>query len=442
MILCGGLLALPGNVDYVRADIEIENGKITQISDRISGAEKIDITGYLVFPGAIDPHVHFNDPGFTEREDFLSGTSAAAAGGVTTIIDMPCTSVPPITDKAALSNKLKVIQNKAMVDYCLYGGISAQSLENMDKNIKELRDFVPGFKTYFTSGMDSFCSLNLAQFEQVVQLASKLGRPVLLHAEDAEFVYDINKPKDLATPYDHYLSRAEQAEIEAVKKAAMIAEKYRAHIHIVHLGSAEAAEIVANCDYLSGETAPHYLQFDLDDYLRLGSVLKVNPPLKKPENREKLWRLLQSGGIDFVATDHAPAPSQYKNTGSILTDYAGIPGIETMLLYLYWEGLVKKRFTLSRFLQVTCENAARSYGIFDRKGSLETGKDADLVIIDPNEQTIVKGENFFSKGKTTPFEGQSFQGKIRQTYVRGNLVYDSERGMVGKPGGGDYLKPC
>jgi allantoinase len=441
MILHGGLLAMPGNTDYIRADLEFDNGKITQIRDRISGSEMIDVSGFLIFPGAIDPHVHFNDPGFSDREDFCTGTSAAAAGGVTTVIDMPCTSLPPVTDKAALSNKLKVTKNKAIVDYCLYGGVSGQSFANLEINMKELRDFVPGFKTYFTSGMDTFSSLNLSQFEQVVKLASKLSRPVLLHAEDPNFVSKINKSKAIATPYDHYLSRPEAAEIEAVKKASRVASKYQAHIHIVHISTAEAAEIVAENKFLSGETAPHYLQFDLADYMKLGSVLKVNPPLKKPENRMQLWHKLIDGGIDFVATDHAPAPKQKKNTGSILTDYAGIPGIETMLLYLYWEGLVKNKLSLTRFLQITCENAARTYGLFDRKGSLEVGKDADMVIFDPNAGTFIKAENFYSKGKSTPFEGQSSQGKIRQTYVRGNLVYDCESGIVAKPGIGEYLKP-
>ncbi|HKK69103.1 MAG TPA: amidohydrolase family protein, partial [Bacteroidales bacterium] len=379
-----------------------------------------------------------------EREDFLHGTSAAAAGGITTIIDMPCTSIPPVNTMENLHTKNKQIQNKAIVDYGLYGGVCAQTYhESLEKHMTELSGSVMGFKVYLLSGMDSFHSLNAYQFEQVLKKAKDLNKTVLLHAEDPDYVIPATAAEKSANDtWDaYYRSRPEMAEILAVGKAIQIAVSTGAKLHIVHIGSAEAALKLPDNAKISGETCPHYLAFSKEDFEKHGSSLKTAPVVKAPGNADLLWKMLSSGRLDFVATDHAPAPPQAKNRGSVWKDYAGIPGLETFFPYLFSEGYMKNQISLQTLLKITSENAARRYNFFHQKGSLSIGKDGDFVLINPDKEHTVKGKNFFSKGKITPFEGMKLKGKIEKTILRGNMVYDAEEGITAEPGYGKWIKP-
>jgi dihydroorotase-like cyclic amidohydrolase len=173
----------------------------------------------------------------------------------------------------------------------------------------------------------------------------------------------------------------------------------------------------------------------------MGSPLKVAPPIKSQENRDRLWELLVNGAIDFVASDHAPSPAMEKATGSIWTDYGGIPGSGTLLPYVFSEGYVKGRLSLKRLLQVVCENAAKRYGIYDRKGSIAVGKDADFALVDPQGEWVVEGAKFLSKGKITPFEGVTLKGRIVKTVLRGQVIYDADAGITAPAGYGRWLCP-
>jgi allantoinase len=293
--------------------------------------------------------------------------------------------------------------------------------------------------------MKSFGRLNLYQFQRVLEKARELHLPVLVHAEDYDYVTAATRSllgsgKD---PIHYYLSRPEMAEQLAAQSAIELANRADADLHIVHVGTAEAASMLykkGRNPRITCETGPHYLAFDLEDFKRLGSVLKVTPPLKGPENRDQLWQLLAVDIINFVASDHAPCLGAEKETGSIWTDYAGIPGCGTLLPFVFSEGYGKERLTLKRFLEVISENAARRYGLFDRKGSIEPGKDADLVLIDPSKNWQVEGGKFLSKGKITPFEGRTFKGRVAKTILRGRVIYDCERGILVEGGYGRYLR--
>ncbi|MBN2602406.1 MAG: amidohydrolase family protein, partial [Candidatus Marinimicrobia bacterium] len=188
------------------------------------------------------------------------------------------------------------------------------------------------------------------------------------------------------------------------------------------------------------ETCPHYLQFSCDDLEKIGGALKTAPVVKSPENRERLWELLIDGTIDFVASDHAPAPASQKYTGCAWDDYSGIPGTGTLFPYLYSDGFVRRKIPMNRFLEITSTNAARRYGLFDRKGSIERGKHADFVIVNPTKNFTVNGADFLSKGKITPFEGMNFHGRIVKTIARGNTVYEINKGIAAEPGLGKYLE--
>ena len=442
MIIKNAKLALPNENEFKSLDIKIKKGKIFQIGRNLSGENEIDATGMILFPGAIDPHVHFDEPGYTQREDFYHGSCAAISGGVTTVIDMPCTSIPPVTNLVNLKNKLNIIKNKSVVDFGLFGGVSKQSYNNFENNMIELAEFVLGFKTYFISGMETFQRLNYTQFLKVLQFSNKINRPILLHAEDYDHIQKTEKieRKKGSQWINYYNSRPEIVEILAVKNAVALAEQSNANLHIVHLGTSKAAELLSGKERISGETAPHYLEFNFDDLERIGGALKTTPVVKKKGNSKKLWQLLNDGIINFVASDHAPASANEKNTNSAWDDYSGIPGSGTLFPYLYSEGFVKRKIKLDRFLKIVSEKAAKRYGIFDMKGSIEIGKDADLILLDPNKKWKVKGEKFYSKGKITPFENKIFQGRVIKTILRGKVVYDVKKGIVQNPGFGKYLK--
>jgi len=445
VVIRHGLVALPGADDWQPVDIVIRDGTIAAIGRDLECVGQVDAVhdaaGLWILPGAIDAHVHFDDPGYTERENFTAGSSAAAAGGVTTVIDMPCTSVPPVTTVENMQRKLEAIEHKSVVDFGLYGGVCAQSFEgDWQKDIQELSRYVLGFKTYLTSGMQTFQRLDHYHLQQVLEAARDVGLPVLLHAEDHDYVQaatDAARRKG-HSPREYYESRPEIAETLAVSSALELATSVGADLHIVHLATARAAALLRGTG-ATGETAPHYLQFDLEDFERIGSALKVAPAVKRVENRDGLWELLAAGAIAFVASDHAPCPAHEKNTGSIWTDYGGIPGVGTLLPYMVSEGYMAGRLTLSRLTEAIAGMPAQRYGLARRKGAIAVGNDADLVWFDPNAEWTVEGQKFLSQGKVTPFEGMRFKGRVVKTFVRGREVYNCESGICVEPGYGRWL---
>lgn len=436
-------IALPGEDEFFLGDIRIEQEKIIEIGTGLNGEDPAwDAGELLIFPGGIDAHVHFDDPGYTHREDFFHGTAAAASGGITTVIDMPCTSVPPVTNLENLHRKLESIKPKAVIDYGLYGGVSGQSFAKaLNGDLDKMSELILGVKVYFISGMNTFARITPVQLTDLLKITKALDLPVLLHAEDFDIIDNISKsvrPMP-GTPDDYYHSRPELTEIKAVRSAIEAAERANSRLHIVHISTAEAAQFLLISDNVTCETAPHYLAFDVTDFVRMGSVLKVTPPVKKPGNAEALWQMLADEEISFVASDHAPASYDEKNTGSIWTDYAGISGTGTLLPFLFSEGYFKYRLSLSRFTDIISGAPARQYGIDYRKGGIVVGKDADLVVIDPNKIWEVTGEKFLSKGKITPFEGMPLNGRVMRTMCRGEWVYFADKGLAVEPGFGEHI---
>lgn len=445
VLIKNGLAALPGENDVQPVDIMIGNGVITAIGrdlERASPAGAVyDAAGLWILPGGVDAHVHFDDPGYTDRENFTAGSAAAASGGVTTVIDMPCTSIPPVTTVDNLRQKVAVIERKSVVDFGLYGGVCAQSFEaDWQRDMQELARHVLGFKTYLTSGMQTFQRLDHYRLREVLEVARDVSLPVLLHAEDHDYVHTATEAAQHKgrTPREYYESRPEIAETLAVASALELAASVGGDLHIVHLATAQAAALLQDTG-ATGETAPHYLQFSLDDFERIGSALKVAPAVKQAGNREGLWELLAAGVIDFVASDHAPSPEHEKHTGSIWTDYGGIPGVGTTLPYMLSAGYLAGRLSLCRLVEVLSSAPARRYGLSRRKGSIAIGKDADLVWFDPAGEWVVEGRKFLSQGKVTPFEGMRFKGRVVKTFVRGQEVYDYQRGIRVEPGYGRWL---
>lgn len=406
----------------------------------------IDCDEHLIIPAGIDPHVHFDTPGYTHREDFEHGTASAAAGGITTIIDMPCTSIPEVVSKENFEKKLSIVSSLAHIDFSFFGGIHGNMFnENLEKHVKELVDLkVKGFKVYSISGMKTFPRVTNYQFFEAVKLLKDYNVPILLHAEDYELVNGLTKKEKAAGKnyINYFNSRPALAEILAVGNALEIVKSLKGDLHIVHVASYDAAlkiKMYKNEGInVTSETCPQYIYFTYKDFENKGSSLKTAPVVKTEYDRTGLKQLLFNEDIDFISSDHAPAPLYEKNTGSIWTDYGGIPGTQTIIPVLLTIGLNSKKIDLKSFIHITSENAAKRYNIFPEKGSLKEGTDADIAIINPIEEWVFSKEELLSKGETTPFDGEKFKGKVKITINRGKIVYSDYFGLISKKGDGKY----
>jgi allantoinase len=442
---------LPVEGGWRSQDLLICDGKIAAIGDlsALDAEETWDLRGKLVIPGLIDPHVHLDDPGFTWREDFATGSTAAARGGVTTVIDMPETSLPNARTAEGLLAKWEAVRTKAQVDYAFWGGVTGAEVQDgsFHRTMPALADLgVVGFKTYTISGMETYPRVSYGELREIMKQAAALDLPVALHAEDYAVITQAILAIEQREGYswqDYLDSRPIAAEQVAVAAAIQLAADTGAHLHIAHLSSGCGVELIraakARGISVTAETCPHYLVLTREDFGRWGTRMKTTPPVRDRGDQEVLWQGLQDGTIDFVATDHASC--QYpreKETGSFFDAYAGIPGLETFLPLLWQEGYVKGRLSLSRFLQVTSEMAARLYGLHPRKGGLSVGADADFVVLDPAESWTIRGEQFFSQGKYTPFEGRRISAAVERTVVRGIVSFQKSGGM--QTPAGDWIR--
>lgn len=436
-------------------NIYIEKGKIKDISPgdkALLPAEKeIDVKGNMVFPGFIDPHVHFDDPGFTEREDFETGTRSAAAGGITTIIDMPCTSIPPVTNGKNFDYKLNIVKTKAYVDFAFWGGVTPQQVESGEykKSLKELKDRgIVGVKFYTISGMELYPRMSVPNMDKAFRLMKELNLVCAIHAEDyylVDYYSHLMQEMGREDPESWSEGRTYEAEPEAIWSVVGITEKVGNKLHIVHLSTKEGLNIIrwakAHGVDVTTETCPQYLVFTKEDFKKLGSVLKIAPPLRKEEDLEELWQGLKDGSIDFICTDHAAGKyPEEKSFPNIWKNYAGIPGtqlaIPTMLHYGYHQG----RLTLSEIQKLMSENTAKRYGLYPQKGIIKVGGDADLTIVDLDKKWVVEPSKLESKGKYSPLTGKELTGQVYMTIVRGEVVYKENKGIVGTKGYGKLIK--
>ncbi|OGD17249.1 allantoinase [Candidatus Atribacteria bacterium RBG_19FT_COMBO_35_14] len=436
-------------------NIYIERGKIKDILPAgealLSVKKEIDAQRNVVFPGFIDPHVHFDDPGFTEREDFETGTKSAAAGGITTIIDMPCTSIPPITTASNYDYKLNIVKSKAYVDFAFWGGVTPEQVESGEykKSLKELKDRgIVGVKFYTISGMELYPRMSVPYMDKVFRLMKELNLVCAIHAEDyylVDYYSHLMQEMGREDPESWSLGRTYEAEPEAIWSVVGITEKVGNKLHIVHLSTKEGLNVIrwakAQGLNVSTETCPQYLIFTTEDFKKLGSLLKIAPPLRKEEDREELWKGLKDGSIDFLSTDHAAGKyPEEKSSPDIWKNYAGIPGtqlaVPTMLHYGYHQG----RLTLSEVQKLMSENTAKRYGLYPQKGAIQIGSDADFTIIDMDKEWTVEPSKLKSKGKYSPLAGKTLKGKIYMTILRGEIVYKDDEGVIGEKGFGELVK--
>ncbi len=442
---------MEGNKTLTR-DILVVGEKIVGISKgvELEAGKVVDAEGLLLLPGAIDPHVHFNDPGYTFREDFFHGSLSALYGGVTMVMDIPSTSIPEVTSPENLKIKLEEIINKSFIDFGLYGGISGSTIkkETFKKDIDGLVEKgVLGFKVRTISGGINYPGLSYQDIYQVLKMLRHTNIPMLVHAED-EALVELSTKKVLEekdfSPLSWNKARPIEAEIMAVMNILNVQGTTDGRVHFVHISSGVSVEEISLAkergQLVTAETAPHYLFFTQDDFNSLGSILKTAPPVRTPEDREILWEGLKKGVIDYIATDHAPAEyPREKSTGSIFSDYGGIPGVQLMLPFMFSEGYLKGRINLETLVNITSTNAAKVWGLYPHNGSLSSGADANFVLINPEEIWSVTPDILKCKNKYTPFNGLKIKGKVKMVFLRGKEVFNDDM-VIGKPGDGRFIR--
>ncbi|MEW6196363.1 MAG: dihydroorotase [Bacteroidota bacterium] len=392
----------------------------------------------LAIPGAIDSHVHFDTPGFEFREDFEHGSKAAASGGVTMIIDMPCTSIPPVTSLENFQTKLKSLQGRSMIDYAFWGGISGKNFNESEiqENIYQLaHNGVAGFKVYFISGMELFTDLTERQLEIAARIIEKTGKPLAVHAEDKELVSarEMKFKNTNRNDWKAYCeSRDARSEAVAIDKLISVARKVNCKIHVVHLSSRMGLEQIRKAQTsklnFTTETCPHYLFFTQKDFEneKIKNYLKTAPPVKCEKDLEALWKGLGDGSILFVVTDHAGCnPEQEKSSQNFMEIYGGIPGVEHRIPFLFSEGFQKGKLSLETTINLVSTNIA-SYFNIPKKGKLESGFDADFCLIDLWCENKITSGKMKSKGKYTPFENVVFNAAVSCTYLRGKKIFDAD----------------
>ena len=425
MLIRQGLVVLPEGL--ARLDIRTSGEKIAALAEHLApeaGEEVIDAGGRLVLPGLIDSHVHFRDPGGTHKEDFLTGTQAALAGGVTTILDMPNTQ-PPTVNRERLAEKAALAAEKAVVDYGFYLGATESNVEEA----ATASDAAVALKLYMGS---STGSLLVTEFAPLYRHFSTfpLHKPIVVHAEDEQSL----KYFAALHPRDHNHARPALSAQIAVSRALAIAEKTGRALHIAHTTTARELELIREAKqkgvHVTCEVTPLHLFLSEEDQHRLGNFGKVNPPLRSESDRAALWTHFDT--IDTIATDHAPHTRAEKNQPYKQAP-SGMPGVQTMLPLLLTaasEGMV----TLNEIVKRCVVHPARIFGL-KTKGALEIGKDADIVLVNPRVEYELTDEQMLSKCGWTPFAGRTVTGRIEQVFLRGSPAYERGRCLL-KPGSG------
>ncbi|MVN86445.1 allantoinase [Deinococcus sp. HMF7620] len=424
LLLRGGTLVTPAGP--LRADLGVEGGQIVTLALEIYAPahQEIDAAGLHIFPGVVDAHVHLNEPGRTHWEGFDTGTRALAAGGATSLLDMPLNSSPPVLNRAAFEAKRAAGQAHSRLDFGLWGGLTPLNLDDLD----ELAACgVVGFKAFMShSGLDEFPAADDATLYAGMQAARRLGRVVATHAESDAFTRSLTQAARQAGGQgvrDYLASRPPITEAEAVSRALLYAEDTGAALHLVHLSTARAVVLAAEARArgvdVTAETCPHYLHFTAEDAERAGPLLKCAPPLRDAATREALWTALKAGQLDTVGSDHSPAPPELKTGDDFFALWGGISGAQSTLNVLL-NGHWARGVPLELIAAVTALNPARRFGLRG-KGALTVGADADFALVQLDEAFALT--ELHDRHQANPYRGEPFRGRVHATYLRGQPVY-------------------
>jgi allantoinase len=445
LVLRSRRVVLPDGVAPAAAHIAGERiAAIAPFDDVPHGARLIDVGDLVVMPGLVDTHVHLNEPGRTEWEGFETGTRAAAAGGVTTVVDMPLNSVPATTSRDALTLKREAAAGKCSVDAGFWGGV-------VPGNAGELAPLwdagVLGFKAFLVpSGVPEFTHVERPDLEAAMPTLAQLRAPLLAHAEVPGPIARAHADAPPAgasawRAYATYLaSRPPAAEHDAIAMLLELARKHGARVHIVHLSASDTVDLLRRARVegvaVSVETCPHYLFFAAEDIGDGATSFKCAPPIRDAANAHRLWAALRDGVIDLIATDHSPSPPAMKcpDSGDFLRAWGGIASLQLGLAAV-WSAARERGHQVTDVARWMCAAPARLAGLDRRKGLLAPGCDADVVVWDPDAAFDVDPGSLYHRHPLTPYAGRRLHGVVHETWLRGTRIYSRDEGIIGPPRG-------
>lgn len=442
LVLRGGSVVTPEGVR--QADIGIAEQKIAALTPDLSGGrEEINATGLHIFPGLIDAHVHFNEPGRSDWEGIATGSRALAAGGGAMFFDMPLNAHPPTCDGASFDLKLAAAQKESMTDFAFWGGLVPQNLDRLEELAER---GVIGFKAFMSdSGIDDFARADERTLREGMKQAARLKLPVVVHAESEMLTKKLAAEKMAAgkTSVRDYLdSRPVEAELEAIQRAIELAGETGCALHIVHVSSGAGIALISDAKNagvnVTCETCPHYLTLTEEDMEKIGALAKCAPPLRSGEIQNELWRKLAAGEIDTVGSDHSPAPPEMKTDRNFFKVWGGISGVQHTLPLLF-EGIDKHRLSLAQVARVTSFNVAERFRLPKTKGRIVVGADADLAMIDLARSFTVSAEQLLYRHRQSPYLGRALTGQVVQTILRGATIFKD--GRVAATHRGQLIKP-
>jgi len=402
--------------------------------------QTIDAKGQYVLPGIIDAHVHcFSTP----NEGFTDATRSAAAGGVTTIIEMPYDQGQPVMSKDVFLGKRERLEAQSVVDVALLATI--KKTDGLDQIALMAEAGACGVKvSLYETDPNRFPRIPDAELLEAFGLVRETGLPIGLHCENDELVtaYMEKFRASGAEPIAHCQSRPDIVETSAVLQALEFALETGVRVHIYHASLARSFELVAwyrqQGASVTAETCTHYLCLSEEDMARLGARGKINPPLRAVEEKDKLWALCADGSVDQITSDHAPWLPEFKNRPNIFDNASGAPGVEALAPMIYSEGVAKGRLTIHDYVRLLAETPAEIFGLAQRKGQIRVGADADMTILDPNARWTLNEASQHSSAGWSPYHGWELQGKVTKTVLRGQVVYDGQQ-VVAEPGTGQFV---
>ena len=412
-----------------KAVILVKAGKIIAVMDKLPDGDfsVTDVGDSVLMPGVIDPHVHINEPGRTEWEGFDTATKAAITGGITSLVEMPLNASPVTTTVKAFDEKINATEGKLHTNCGFWGGI----IPGNEKEIEPLIEKgVLGFKAFLThSGIDEFPNVTEADLKKAMPIIAKHGLPLLVHCELSEEAGSLES--GVGRSYSKYLaSRPKKWEDDAISLMIRLCEEFNCRTHIVHLSSADSIEQIVRAKQkglpLTVEACQHYLYFSSEEIHDGRTEYKCAPPIREKANNEKLWQALKEGIIDFVATDHSPAPPALKEleSGDFIKAWGGISSIQFALPAL-WTAARKHDCSLSDIAKWLCSNSAILPGLQNRKGKIEKGYDADFVVWNPEKKFTVTKDIIHHKHKITPYLNEELYGVVEQTWLNGEKIFDA-----------------
>lgn len=441
LVIKNGIVILEGGESKI--DVGVKNGKIAAIGNELSGDKEVDAQGLVVSPGMVDAHVHISEPGGGYRdkwEGYVTGTAAAAKGGVTTFIEMPLNQIPATTDGESLEIKYNAGKGKLKSDVASFGGLVPYTVE--ENGIQEQdAGGVAAYKAFMATAGDpdiegDFMNSDDYTLYRGMQEIAKTGKVLAIHAENAAItdrLGEIAHENGERSMEAYVESRPVFTEVEPVRRAILFAKETGCRIHIVHVACIEGVEEITKARAegvdVTCESCTHYLYFEKEELNEIGPTAKSSPPIREKAVQDGLWEKVLNGEINFVTSDHSPCTPDLKDTPDAFAAWGGISGLQNNVDVLFDEGVQKRGMSLTQFAEITAANPADLYDL-DNKGRISIGKDADFVLIRPDAPYTLETDDLEYRNKISPYIGREIGAQVETTILRGQVVYSQNEGVT------------